>query len=182
MIGARQTTTSARSNTESNLIDAPLDLKLISTIIFIGGATHQARGLGKVTNESSPTALKCLGVARKLGRCSAEGCMDRPTPFRYRALAEPQATLLDARIELHGLLKSSVSLQFSRHALTLAMLDAQKGVSELASTWKHIQSCDELNNHLAHALHACAVTGSLHNAETKKAQTAADATLQSAWG
>ena len=45
MIGARQTTTSARSNTESNAINAPLDLKLISTITIIGGATPQARGL-----------------------------------------------------------------------------------------------------------------------------------------
>ena len=125
MIGARQTTTSARSNTESNIIDAPLDLKLISTITIIGGATHQARGLVEGDQQVLPNCAKCLGVAGKLGRRSAEGCMGSTNPFRYRALAEPQVTLLDARIELHGLLKSSATLHFPRHALTLAMLDAQ---------------------------------------------------------
>ena len=45
MIGARQTTTSVRDNTESFTIDAPVNLKLISIISLIGGAVDQARGL-----------------------------------------------------------------------------------------------------------------------------------------
>ena len=75
MIGARQTTTSARGNTESNAINAPLDLKLISTIPIIGGATASSERLGEVTNKSSPAALSVWGLQANSG-VGAERCMN----------------------------------------------------------------------------------------------------------
>ena len=61
MIGARQTTTSVRDNTESFTIDAPLNLKLIS-IIFLLVEQLIKREACEGDQQFLPDCAKCLGV------------------------------------------------------------------------------------------------------------------------
>ncbi len=80
-----------------------------------------------MTNTSSPAAPSVWGCyvgVGKMGRPGAERCMHRPTHIRYRAASRASSNLLDAQIDIDGLLKSS-AIPILPDTLTLPMLDAQ---------------------------------------------------------